>query len=288
MTLRVNIIYEDGRLGNQLFQYYGLLHYFPCQTKIFFGFDSLSSLLSHSDVFLLTRKTLKHLHLDYRFLATALKLCVKLRLFTRITEVNCDSEHHLKMHFGIFWFIRVIENSYFQHNSLFNCLPTTLAIPNQLITVAKKWLFENTPQLLQTATPVFIHVRRGDYLTWPSASFPAALDSAWYLKQIEKISLHITTPLFVVVGDDHGYNKSLFSVIPNAIVSDNNAVIDLALMSLCSSGILSSSSFAWWGAFCSRNNHTHNKLYIAPDYWNGHSLKSWEPPHFQTPWLTYL
>lgn len=40
------IFFEEGKLGNQLFQYYGLKKYFPNDNLIFFGCKDLKELFS--------------------------------------------------------------------------------------------------------------------------------------------------------------------------------------------------------------------------------------------------
>ena len=40
--------FENGRLGNQLFQYYGLKNYFPEHTLFFFGCVSLKEMFNNT------------------------------------------------------------------------------------------------------------------------------------------------------------------------------------------------------------------------------------------------
>ena len=59
-------------------------------------------------------------------------------------------------------------------------------------------------------------------------------------------------------------------------------------MGLCSHGILSASSFSWWGALYSKNFNKNKNYYIAPKFWVGHRLKKWIPNNFFTNWITYV
>jgi hypothetical protein len=41
----------------------------------------------------------------------------------------------------------------------------------------------------------------------------------------------------------------------------------MSIMSFCCAGILSASSFAWWGAFFAKTHDKDNSYFIAPNYW---------------------
>jgi hypothetical protein len=123
---------------------------------------------------------------------------------------------------------------------------------------------------------VFVHVRRGDYLAWPSREFPAVLILDWYLSAMRQMRAMVKNLSFIIASDDHYYTADCFSDISDVAVSRCGRFTDLALMSKCSHGILSTSSFAWWGALLSRSHRSSearpdgNGVYFAPKYWAGH------------------
>jgi hypothetical protein len=80
----------------------------------------------------------------------------------------------------------------------------------------------------------------------------------------------------------------VFSKYPNVVISENCQYVDLALMKQCSMGILSASSFAWWGAWFSFQNEKNYNIYIAPKYWGGHRTRHWYPEGFIFDWITYF
>jgi len=80
----------------------------------------------------------------------------------------------------------------------------------------------------------------------------------------------------------------VFSKYPNVVISENCQYVDLALMKQCSMGILSASSFAWWGAWFSIQNEKNYSIYIAPKYWGGHRTRHWYPEGFIFDWITYF
>jgi hypothetical protein len=98
----------------------------------------------------------------------------------------------------------------------------------------------------------------------------------------------VKKPLFVIMGDDALYIRNVFKESKNLIISNNLPEIDLSIMSLCSYGILSPSSFAWWGAFYAKTHKKNGNYFIAPKYWAGHRSKKWLPKNFFSKWITYV
>jgi hypothetical protein len=134
---------------------------------------------------------------------------------------------------------------------------------------------------------VFIHIRRGDYLYWPSIDSPAALPLCWYQKNMNLFRKKLQNPLFVVFTDDFLYVKEHFSSVRDVVVSELNDVDDLKLMAKCQHGILSASSYAWWAAYIAKNGNPSG-MFIAPLYWAGHKKLRWFPPYMKSHWLQYV
>lgn len=108
---------------------------------------------------------------------------------------------------------------------------------------------------------VSIHVRRGDYLKFPTVHTLCSLDyyktSLYFMK--EKIGDF--TPIFI--SDDKQWCKDNFDGI---ISPFNDEIEDLILMSNCDHNIIANSSFSWWGAYLNQNP---NKVVIGPKKWFG-------------------
>ena len=94
--------------------------------------------------------------------------------------------------------------------------------------------------------------------------------------------------IFVLMGDDVMYLEDIAGLLPDCFVSHNSPHTDFALMTLCHHGILSASSFAWWGSTYACNYHQFQSLYFAPKYWIGYRTNSWNPPFMKSTHLTYL
>lgn len=95
-------------------------------------------------------------------------------------------------------------------------------------------------------------------------------------------------PIFIILGDDKNYLQKQFKEKNNILISDNAPELDLSIMSLCGAGILSASSFAWWGAYYARTYNKETNYFLAPKYWLGHRIKEWRPKNFYTKWIKYI
>ncbi|MBP6974854.1 MAG: alpha-1,2-fucosyltransferase [Candidatus Pacebacteria bacterium] len=126
---------------------------------------------------------------------------------------------------------------------------------------------------------VSLHVRRGDYVTNPSANKTQGLCSIqYYTDAIAHIKQHISNPHFFVFSDDIEWVKKNIPI--NSPSSQNEGGVlspvtyisnpelqdyeELALMSLCKHNIIANSSFSWWGAWLNSNP---DKIVIAPKQW---------------------
>ena len=118
----------------------------------------------------------------------------------------------------------------------------------------------------------FVHLRRGDYLTWPSPDEPAALPDSWYVAGLRRIAAEVPGVRFVVVSDDPDHAEGV--LVPAAglpsdtVVSREDSAVDLAIMAGCAAGVLSASTLSWWGgAFASLRSGSGP--FLAPARWLG-------------------
>ena len=128
------------------------------------------------------------------------------------------------------------------------------------------------------SNPVFIHIRHGDFATELLGGMSIQLPDSYYEKAIQLLREKISNPFFIITGDDPEYAESFFKDMEYKYVSRLSVPEDLALMSLCEGGILSNSTFAWWGAFLGNPKG----YYIGPRYWSGWAVKEWRPRGMDT------
>lgn len=116
---------------------------------------------------------------------------------------------------------------------------------------------------------VSLHVRRGDFITNPSAAnFHGSCSLDYYRLAVEIVTGCIASPHFFVFSDDLDWaQRELQLSHPHSFVDHNGpdaAHEDLWLMSLCKHNIIANSSFSWWGAWLNQNDR---KVVIAPRNW---------------------
>ena len=274
---------EAGGLGNQLFQYIGLKKKFPNERLIFLGRQKIHKQFNNIDAkFLNTEKV-------YQFFFYSLKnliiFFIKIRLLGVVYEDTVSKNYKISIKKGLFWWILICHNIYFQHKDIIEKIENAPNLKDKIKQKGLDWLEEKKINIKDNKI-IFIHIRRGDYLYWPSKEFPGALDINWYKKSINLMEKKFSNPIFILMGDDKQYLYDCFEESDSFFISKNSAEIDLSIMSFCCGGILSASSFAWWGAFYAKSNN--NGHFIAPNYWLGHRKKQWFPENFNTSWISYI
>jgi hypothetical protein len=282
------IFLGNGRLGNQLFQYSYLKKELSNERAILVGFDEAAELCELGNALIIPRKYFGKI--SYGVLRGLITLLGLTRLISGIEEDISGSEYKIIKKYGLFFNIILIRNSFFQHQNFTNYLPSDLEIKSQHLTNAK-FLLSNTVDSQLKNKFVFIHIRRGDYVDWPSPEFPAVLPVKWVFNAMAYFKDRIGSPVFLIFTDDRQYVRDIFSNREDILLmSQENAAEDMVTMSLCNFGILSASTFSWWAANFARKNlsQTTNHEFIAPNFWAGHASGKWFPPNFHSQWLTYL
>jgi len=128
--------------------------------------------------------------------------------------------------------------------------------------------------------PIFLHVRRGDYLVKPEAHPACAI--SYYEKALEHFDKE--SPVLVFSDDiDWCKEQDLFQddrfmlseynekypQTCDTLYGRQQALIpyfDLCLMSLCTGGIIANSTMSWWGAWLIENP---TQPIVAPNPWFG-------------------
>jgi hypothetical protein len=126
--------------------------------------------------------------------------------------------------------------------------------------------------------PIFIHVRRGDYLNQPDNHPTCSL--SYYKNSLE---LFDPDSPVLVFSDDLEWCRENFTddrfLIPtenpkyNHLSDTNDGRVksfipyyDLCMMSMCTGGIIANSSLSWWGAWIIQNP---TQPIVAPTPWFG-------------------
>jgi hypothetical protein len=131
---------------------------------------------------------------------------------------------------------------------------------------------DNSEQILKEISQhhaVSLHIRRGDYVTNPSAAAVHGVCSLeYYDAAIRLIATRISQPFFFVFSDDPQWAKENLKMNhPVHFVEANGpdrGVEDMWLMKSCNHHIIANSSFSWWAAWL---NNKPDKIVVAPKIW---------------------
>lgn len=225
-----------GGLGNQLFQY---------AAGLTFGKEgSLYIYKAHSN---------SHSTADYRY------------LFKRgIPTVSKTPSYTLEL--GAFspWdpsqYPRPITlNGYFQN------LPSLTSLPLVLQDLRESLQISPSPK-----GKTFIHVRRGDYLTY--SHLYGGVGEDYYKKAMV---LWPSKTDFIVLSDDPGWCRTQAWLTGCEIIDESDEVKALAIMGSCEGAIIANSTFSWWGAMISA------KTVVYPSKW----FSKVKPDLFPNSWI---
>ena len=199
--------------------------------------------------------------------------------FTMVCEgpgINMDAPNPTKA-------ARLYTDGYWQTREPFTSIRHLLIpclVPRQPLCQEAKRLIDET-----TVQPTgFLHVRRGDYITYGGEK--AALPLQYYKDALQLLrSEGVNVHRWLVFSDDPNWTRSNFSFLTGAEFVDyqsvNRDVEDLMIMKYCAAGIIANSSYSWWGAAL---GSSVERPIVAPDrYWHNYPplADQWSLPHWR-------
>jgi len=271
MTISINNLGNLGRLGNQMFQYASL--------RGIAAKNKLDWIIPYPEP---KNKFNDQYHLFKTFEMSG---CKSKNFGINIPEriLNCQS----------FNFINNLYNKCPDNSDLFGYFQTEKYFIEIEDEIRKDFTFQNN--ILEIAInflskinkeKIFLHVRRGDNVYQPDSFGMCSLE--YFSNALKYFFKDIAV---VIVSDDIEWckNQSLFKderfyfsdfslekefwIFGDLFGEEKKSClpyIDLCLMSLCSGGIISNSTFSWWGAWLIKNP---KYPIIAPTPWFGPSNK---------------
>lgn len=263
-----------GGLGNQMFQYaFGLRLATERQTSLVAnGFLLNSRLIATLRQYTFRQFELSVFGIDWpgSSPATLLQACLPFQTNTAlILESNTSPE---ALCLPPLLTTNIVCVGYWQSEQYFKSAESVIRQQFRF----KKPVSEFTNRIAQhiTTTPnsVFIHVRRGDYVSNTNASrHHGVCGIDYYQKALVYLKARIDNPHFFLFSDDLVWVKQqLGPYMEQATYVDGNrgpdSWQDMYLMSLCDHAILANSSFSWWGAWL-HASLDFNRLVIAPAQW---------------------
>jgi len=283
------VIIENGRLGNQIFQYFFCKRIAGKKEKIYLlGFDDLKKLIDDNQLcFLISRNNILYKIL-FRFKWRFDKLIFKYKIFNFIYEDSKLIKDNIFNVKGLFSFITYVTGFFQKEHFIEKKILNDFKIKSNLLEKARKSI--STINNNYNAKIIFIHLRGRDYKFWPSEKFSAVLPFKWYNKCLKKFKLIYKKEklIFIFFSDDKKlfFKKKFFN--KNYIFIKRNLLNNFLMMSLCDGGVLSASTYSWWPAFFSFSKDK-KKIFFAPKYWAGHRRKEYLPKDFKyTSFLKYI
>lgn len=274
---------SDGRLGNQAFQYAFLNTIAQKGEKVIcVNMAQFERYFNYNNVhFVFLSSSKLTLYLYNKVVLKILNFIVNVGVFGCIEQlrINGIPQPEVNKKKGILPFT-FVKTGFFQTERLFNKSRVDIHLRQKYLIEAKRVL-QKTPMNKR----VFVHVRRGDYLSEIFLGEKGInLPKQYYFDAINKIRKNIDNPCFIFLTDDPSYVNDCFNEIENKLVSEECMGTDLAIMSLCQYGIVSNSSFSWWGAYLSPDK----KVMVFPKYWYGWKKKVESHVGIQPSWGTVI
>lgn len=272
---------QQGRLGNQVFQYLGLRAAGrPGERLLLLGFSSLQDVFEGVDavVIPIERSPLRHLQsLDYTVWGRRLKSWPGVGTITESATGEPLRSRGSRL--------AVSEPAWFQSGTtLASPALAQLRVRPQHLASAREAAAQRGVNLAHAA---FVQIRAGDYRSWPSPQHPALLSPEWYRARMAELRSSTPELPFVAIGDETDYVAEVVDGIDGVLMMRESEAVEFAAMTLCSSGVLSASSFAFWGAYFGHRSKGTG-TYLAPDRWAGHAEGVWYPPNLRANFLTYV
>lgn len=267
------IVFRIGRAGNQMFQFAASQRVKKsAETVVYVGFSHLQQLLPAVSAEGRFVGLPKFLRSRFNMFDTILKILARWRLIGGVFE--SESREELVRNKGllpitIFWGGWCQDENLLKLGSIIRAVEAP-AVENS--TSKQRNLETTTPGENRTC---FVHVRRGDYATFPSHANSAALPVEWFEEQMDFIRAQHLATSFLVFSDDVSHALEKFSNMDNTKVVDLPPRDSFMLMAASDDGILSPSSFSWWAARVAWER-THG-TFIAPELWAGWNAGDWVP-----------
>lgn len=120
---------------------------------------------------------------------------------------------------------------------------------------------------IRNSNSVSVHVRRGDYLE-DSRRSEGICTLEYYQKSMSFLEERTAVEKYYIFSDDIAWCKQQFIGNDKYIFvnprSEEEAAVDMKLMSSCRHHIIANSSFSWWAAWLNENPE---KIVVAPSVW---------------------
>jgi hypothetical protein len=267
MTIGYNRLGSNGRLGNQMFQYAGL-----------------RGIADNRKFDWMIPRPENYGDSNYGLFDCFEMINVKEKNFGMINGQNVATG---QFHFNQDFFDRCLDNvnlhDYFQSPKYFSNIEDQI---REDFTFKAEILDPCQEIMSDLENPIFIHVRRGDYVNSQNAHPVCPVE--YYKEALTHFDDEVPVLIFsddidwcqkqeLFAGDRFMLSEYNEKYPQSCDTNDGkqNAIIpyfDMCMMTLCSGGIMANSSMSWWGAWLISNP---TKPIVAPKQWFGEQYKDY-------------
>jgi hypothetical protein len=268
MTISYNRLGSNGRLGNQMFQYAGL-----------------RGIAANRNFEWLIPRPDNYGDSNYGLFDCFEMSSVEEENFGQLNGQNIVTG---QFHFSQEFFDNCPDNinlhDYFQTEKYFKNIEDVIRNDFSF----KKEIVKSCLEILdELVDPIFIHIRRGDYVNQPD-NHPVC-STSYYENSLNHFK---DTSSVLIFSDDPEWCKSQelfsddrfliseFNLTYNQTSDTNDGRVkslipyyDLCLMSMCQGGIIANSSMSWWGAWLIENP---TQPIVAPNPWFGKNYSHYD------------
>lgn len=256
-------VFFNGRLGNQLFQFYFFIYLKSNNPKkaVFFVNPHHSYISRYFDL------GGYNLLLGNKMVSLITRFIPKLFRFQDIYHQNFTSPRKISAQ------ARTVHHGYFQSDWYIQHARKKINIAvKERFTTEFRNLFG--PLFEQNKT-IAVHIRRTDYLHYGKRDISIPIQ--FFKSQLSAIPDLDSYKVFFL-SDDMDFVIKEFPARENFIFSSHSEIIDFQIIQHADIAIISNSSFAWWAAYLSpKKNHV-----IAPKNWLGFKIGREHPRGIMT------
>lgn len=121
----------------------------------------------------------------------------------------------------------------------------------------------------------FCHVRMGDYQDFSAYGLSPVLPARYYRDAIRAMRDENPQIPVIVLSDDLDAAKKILAGAPGCVFPQFNERESFWVMMNAQCGVVSASTFSWWGARLASENG--GGPFIAPEFWMGFRARKWFP-----------
>ncbi|WP_192954671.1 alpha-1,2-fucosyltransferase [Gallaecimonas mangrovi] len=265
---------SKGRFGNQIFQYLFLkkIKNKADERIVTYQLDEFCSVfLKPTDLLNIKKTKFRNKFFNHIF-PKIFSIIKFLKLFNVVSVVKEDvigyqrEKNNFIKSKGLFSFLTLVESGFYQSQSFF-CEKDAWSLDfdpqlDAMVANVKNEIIKKDDQ----STYYFIHIRRGDYKDFYIYGKSTLLPISYYLDAINKIIDSDKNAKFIFFSDDKKFVEDNFYFLRNKYISPFKTFQeDFRFMTLCDGGVMSASSFSWWGSYFIKNK----KIIYAPEFWLG-------------------